>query len=68
MTKRTRHSADFKAHVALDAIRDELTLPSGQRSMVCICYRQMFVHKHREATKLRKITDSAFGEGEHTNG
>ena len=26
MTKRTRYSADFKARVALDAIREELTL------------------------------------------
>lgn len=26
MTKRTRYSAEFKARVALDAIREELTL------------------------------------------
>jgi len=26
MTKRTRYSADFKAHVAFDAIREELIL------------------------------------------
>jgi transposase len=46
MTKRKNHSPDFKAKVALEAIREEMTMSQLLKKYGVHLCRQVFIHKH----------------------